>query len=247
MDFTDLKRNLLNALPAMLAAQPYQQDRTGIGNTGYVPGQAQTRMSHADAYILPPEQYDNAVRAYGKGSQEVGPEQAMTLNATPNAMDSVLNFLGLHASPLMQSAMKGPTIVAPQPRTDTDSPSGIDPRWSSNIRHEAVHALLHGADSKLNTMAVESLVPGDALVALSRYYNPQEISQEIPARAMTDPTSLMMYSDEGRTALRKYATMLETQGFKQQADKLRQYFNLTGKPQGIRDNTQSFQKPNDQF
>ena len=150
----------------------------------------------------------------------------------------------MQASPIARSAMAGPTVVTNQ----------ADPRLSESIRHEAVHALLHGVDDKMNTMAVQDLVPGEALAQMSRYYNPQEISQEIPARAVTDPMSLTLkrtpeddpQNTKGKLVASQYADMLEKQGFKQQADKYRQYFGLPGK-MGIRDDTQSFQRPNEVF
>lgn len=236
-DLDELRRNLLNALPSFMAAG---HDDLG----GYVPGQAQTRLSHANAFVLPQDQYNQAVKDFG-----VGGEEAMTLSAQPNALDKVLNFLGMSSSPIMRSASAGPTVVIPQPK------NAIDPQWSNNMTHEAIHALLNGADTKMNTIDVENLVPAQALVQLSRYYNPQETAQEIPARALTDPTSLALKrtpesdptNEAGKHVMRQYATMLEMKGFKQQADKLRQYFNLSGTPQGIRDDTQSFQKPNEVF
>ena len=80
----DLKRSLLNALPAMFAASPLNP-QGDMG--GYVPGQFQTRLSHASGFNLPPEQYQSAVKAYGQGG-----EQAMTINATPSPMDKLLSF-----------------------------------------------------------------------------------------------------------------------------------------------------------
>lgn len=247
----DLRRQLLNALPAWFAASP-PNPQGDMG--GMLPGQAQTRLSRANAFILPENQYQQAVNSFGQGG-----EQAMTLSADPSSMDKVLNFLGLTAGPLAKSALSGPTVVARQSSADpTQSrdnplvPGGLNA--TSDIQHEAVHALLHGADSKMNTMAVQDLVPADALVSLSRYYNPQEIASEIPARAVAEPQSLGLKSTpeddpqnaKGKLVASQYADMLEKNGFKLQADKYRNYFGLGGK-QGIRDDTQSFQKPNEVF
>ena len=241
-DLDSLKRSLLNALPSMFAASPPNPEGD-LG--GYSLGQAQTRLSGANAFFLPQDQY-NQVR---QATDPHNSAQALTLSAQPNMLDNLLNFIGMKASPVMQSAMHGPTVVAPQPKEPTD------PSQMANIRHEAVHALLHGIDDKLNIMRVQDLVPAEALVQMSRYYNPQEIAQEIPARAMTDPMSLSLKrtpdsdptNEAGKQVMRQYATMLRGKGFNQQASKLEQYFNLGGQPQGIRDDTQSFQKPNEVF
>lgn len=255
-------QRLLAALPYHLGSIMLNQNSAGgnpgDGMQGYVPGQAQTRLSHANAFIQPQDQYNQTVKQYGAGGEE-----AMTLSAQPNALDSVLNFFGSHLSPLAQSISHGPTVVIPQ-----GGPGGADPTQSrdnplvpgglpatSNIAHEAVHALLHGKDTQLNTTAVEHLVPADALVSLSRYYNPQEIAQEIPARAGTDPLSLSLKrtsdsdpnNEAGKQVLRQYATMLRAKGFGSDAGKMEQYFHLFSQPQGIRDDTQSFQPPNNQF
>jgi len=228
---SDLQRRIIQQLPAWISQQqadPMQGD---------VAGHAQMRLGHGDAYILPENQYNTARQQFGQGG-----EQAITISAQPNILDHVMNLLGMQASPLMRSALRGPTVVAPQKAADFTA----NPEATATMRHEAIHALLHGADTKPNVMAVQDLIPAEALVSLSRFYNPQEIAQELPARATTQPESLQMYPEEGRVAMQKYLQMLEQSGSKQQADKLRQYLNLDGKPQGqTRD--QSFQKPNDVF
>lgn len=230
-NLSDLQRRILQQLPAWISQQ--QQDPM----QGDVEGHAQMRLGHGDAYILPQDQYNQATKDFGQGG-----EQAMTVSGQPNLLDHVMNLLGMQASPIVRSAMRGPTVIAPQKAADFT----INPEATATMRHEAIHALLHGADTKPDTLAVQDLIPAEGLVSLSRYYNPQEIAQELPARALTQPQSMQMYPPEGQAAMQKYLQMLEQSGGKQQADKLRQYFNLSGKPQG-QSGEQSFQKPNEVF
>lgn len=239
-----LSRRLLSAVPSYIASSWLNpQDQMG----GMVPGQAQTRLGHSNVFIQPQAQFQQTAQDY-----RVPGAEALT-TPEPTALDKALSFLHLNSSPLAKSAAAGPTVVMQQPEAN----SLPNQQWGSDLRHEAVHALTHGAENKISPQAAQNLLPpqsADAIAQLSKFYNPQQMTQEILARSITEPTTLGLKSTpeddpqnaKGKLVASQMADMLEKNGFKQQADQYRNYFGLGGK-QGIRDDTQSFQKPNEVF
>src|SRR5579859_581647 len=215
----EFTRKINTILPYWLAGQV---SPSGDPMQGMIPGQAQLRTpGHPTAFVLPQDQYQSAVGAFGKGG-----EQAMTLR-DPGVMDWLMSRMSGPTRSIYSAAQRGPAVILPQ---DYEHPTA---------EHEGIHAFL-GAPN-INPEKVNSMLTPEARASLARYYSPAEMAQEVPART-NEPQSMGM--NTGSDVRRKYLDLLRGVD-PSKATALAKYWGLSGSEKG--DNAAVLQKPNDTF
>jgi|SRR5579859_5100879 len=148
------------------------------GGDNYVQGQAQLRTpGHPTAFILPQDKYDSAISTFGGGNRGATVEK-------PSAFAGMMSLISPTNRAIYQAGEKGPAVVLPRNFRPGD------------LQHEATHAVL--ADAKLpDPAAVNALMPPEGRDSLARagYGLPADMAEEVPARAMTDPRTMMLDAD----------------------------------------------------
>lgn len=159
---------------------PSSQPEANSASMGpYVPGSAQLRTpGHPTAFILPEERYRSAAQTFGKGN-----EAGMTVSK-PDLFSRLMSLTSPTNRAIASAAGEGPAVVLPENHSH------------GTALHEGVHALLKSG-SQPNPADVAAIIPAEGREALARNYTPEQIGEEVPANAMTDPASLAVYGDNG--------------------------------------------------
>lgn len=140
----------------------------------YVQGQAQLRTpGHPTAFVLPADKYKSAVGAFGSGG-----EQGMTVSK-PDVFSRLMSVMSPTNRAIAASGGAGPTVVVPEGAS------------RPTIQHEATHALLKNGASP-DAAAVNALIPAEGRASMARFYSPEQMAEEVPARAMTEPGSMQL-------------------------------------------------------
>jgi len=114
------------------------------------------------------------------------------------------------------------------------------------IGHEAIHAFMEPVDRQVDWHQVLNLLSeeGKRNMMKNYGYSPQDTAREIPARAVTEPSSLIMSTNEGRALLSKYLEIARKYD-PARAQRMAHYFGLAGSEKG--DGVASLQRPNDVY
>jgi hypothetical protein len=162
----------------------------------YVQGQAQLRTpGHPTAFVLPADKYQSAVSAFGAGG-----EQGMTVSK-PDVFSRLMSFANPTNRAIAAAGGAGPTVVLPEGAS------------RPTIQHEATHALLKNG-ALPNAEAVDALIPTEGRASMARFYSPEQMAEEVPARAMTEPGSMQLDASgagprSGAAVRAQYLNMLQ--------------------------------------